>query len=136
MRKSITEAAKRSDIATCKVRAGGLAPLPASAAAPAVRASMCSCGDAEQTALPSTHIHTQLNATQILAKEIIQSRRAVSRLYVNKAQMISIGNALSEQMGASRSSQASCTADCASVTSSQLPAAARSDCWVRARQLQ
>ncbi|GBF93578.1 vacuolar sorting-associated protein [Raphidocelis subcapitata] len=52
VRKSITEAAKRNDMATCR----------------------------------------------ILAKEIIQSRRAVSRLYVNKAQMISIGNALSEQL--------------------------------------
>ncbi|KAI8464989.1 MAG: Snf7-domain-containing protein [Monoraphidium minutum] len=52
VRKSITEAAKREDIATCKV----------------------------------------------LAKEIVQSRRAVSRLYVNKAQMISVGNALTEQM--------------------------------------
>jgi charged multivesicular body protein 3 len=52
VRKSITEAAKRGDLATCKV----------------------------------------------LAKEVVQSRRAVSRLYVNKAQMISIGNALSEQL--------------------------------------
>ena len=54
VRKSITEAAKRGDMGTCRV----------------------------------------------LAKEIIQSRRAVSRLYVNKAQMISIGNALSETLGA------------------------------------
>ncbi|KAI8474164.1 MAG: Snf7-domain-containing protein [Monoraphidium minutum] len=52
VRKAITDAAKRNDLATCKV----------------------------------------------LAKEIVQSRRAVSRLYVNKAQMISIGHALSEQL--------------------------------------
>jgi hypothetical protein len=36
---------------------------------------------------------------QVLAKEIIHSRKAVGRLYVNKAQMISIGNALTEQLG-------------------------------------
>lgn len=35
---------------------------------------------------------------KVLAKEIIHSRKAVSRLYVNKAQMISIGNALTEQL--------------------------------------
>lgn len=52
VRKSITEAAKRNDLNTCKV----------------------------------------------LAKEIVQSRWAVSRLYVNKAQPISVGNALTEQM--------------------------------------
>lgn len=50
--KAIKDAAKRSDMATCKV----------------------------------------------LAKEIVHSRKAVGRLYVNKAQMISIGNALSEQL--------------------------------------
>jgi hypothetical protein len=36
---------------------------------------------------------------QVLAKEIIHSRKAISRLYVNKAHMISIGNALTEQLG-------------------------------------
>jgi hypothetical protein len=36
---------------------------------------------------------------QVLAKEIIHSRKAVSRLYVNKAQMISLGHALTEQLG-------------------------------------
>lgn len=36
---------------------------------------------------------------QVLAKEIIHSRKAVSRLYVNKAQMMSIANALTEQLG-------------------------------------
>jgi hypothetical protein len=35
----------------------------------------------------------------VLAKEIIHSRKAVSRLYVNKAQMMSIANALTEQLG-------------------------------------
>lgn len=37
---------------------------------------------------------------QILAKEIVHSNKAISRLYVNKAQMISIQGALSEQLGA------------------------------------
>jgi len=36
---------------------------------------------------------------QVLAKEIIHSRKAISRLYVDKAHMISIGNALTEQLG-------------------------------------
>jgi len=36
---------------------------------------------------------------QVLAKEIIHSRKAVGRLYVNKAHMISISNALTEQLG-------------------------------------
>jgi hypothetical protein len=36
---------------------------------------------------------------QVLAKEVLHSRKAISRLYVNKAQMMSIGNALAEQLG-------------------------------------
>ena len=36
---------------------------------------------------------------QVLAKEIVHSRKAVSRLYVNKAQLISLGHALTEQLG-------------------------------------
>jgi hypothetical protein len=36
---------------------------------------------------------------QVLAKEVLHSRKAISRLYVNKAQMMSIGNALTEQLG-------------------------------------
>lgn len=43
-----------------------------------------------------------MGTCRTLAREIIQSRRAVSRLYVNKAQMISIGNALSETLGENR----------------------------------
>eukprot|EP00879_Flechtneria_rotunda_P005111 GHRR01005392.1.p2 GENE.GHRR01005392.1~~GHRR01005392.1.p2 ORF type:complete len:160 (+),score=62.34 GHRR01005392.1:735-1214(+) len=35
---------------------------------------------------------------KVLAKEIIHSRKAIGRLYVNKAQMMSIGNALAEQL--------------------------------------
>jgi hypothetical protein len=35
----------------------------------------------------------------VLAKEVLHSRKAISRLYVNKAQMMSIGNALTEQLG-------------------------------------
>lgn len=42
-----------------------------------------------------------VSALQILAKEIVHSNKAISRLYVNKAQMISIQGALSEQLGAS-----------------------------------
>jgi hypothetical protein len=42
---------------------------------------------------------------QILAKEIVHSRKAISRLYVNKAQMISIGNALTEQLGETQQHQ-------------------------------
>ncbi len=38
-------------------------------------------------------------ATQHLAKEIVQSRRAVVRLHTNKAQLMSVGNALTEQLG-------------------------------------
>lgn len=50
------------------------------------------------------HFHAHAHAAtscpvQILAKEIVHSRKAISRLYVNKAQMISIGNALTEQLG-------------------------------------
>lgn len=37
--------------------------------------------------------------TQHLAKEIVQSRKAVSRLYVNKAHMQSLNTALTEQLG-------------------------------------
>jgi hypothetical protein len=35
----------------------------------------------------------------VLAKEVLHSRKAIGRLYVNKAQMMSIGNALTEQLG-------------------------------------
>jgi len=38
------------------------------------------------------------SAARSLAKEIVHSRRAVGRLYVQKAQMISVGNALAGQM--------------------------------------
>lgn len=47
-----------------------------------------------------THARMLLSCKhQVLAKEIVQSRRAVNRLYVNKAQMISIANSLTEQLG-------------------------------------
>jgi Fe-S-cluster-containing dehydrogenase component len=36
---------------------------------------------------------------QTMAKEIVQSRKAVSRIAVNKAQLMSINNALVEQLG-------------------------------------
>jgi hypothetical protein len=36
---------------------------------------------------------------QHLAKEVVQSRRAVGRLYTNKAQMLSLGTQLKEQLG-------------------------------------
>jgi charged multivesicular body protein 3 len=36
----------------------------------------------------------------VLAKEILHSRKAVTRLYTNKAHMMSISNALTEQLGA------------------------------------
>lgn len=39
-----------------------------------------------------------IQTCRILAKEIIHSRKAISRLYVNKAHMISIGSALTEQL--------------------------------------
>lgn len=35
---------------------------------------------------------------KVLAKEVLHSRKAIGRLYVNKAQMMSIGNALTEQL--------------------------------------
>eukprot|EP00882_Tetradesmus_deserticola_P016923 GHRQ01018103.1.p1 GENE.GHRQ01018103.1~~GHRQ01018103.1.p1 ORF type:complete len:159 (+),score=84.93 GHRQ01018103.1:253-729(+) len=35
---------------------------------------------------------------KVLAKEVLHSRKAISRMYVNKAQMMSIGNALTEQL--------------------------------------
>jgi hypothetical protein len=47
----------------------------------------------------SSSICVSASLVQVLAKEIIHSRKAVGRLYVNKAQMISIGNALTEQLG-------------------------------------
>lgn len=40
-------------------------------------------------------------ASQHLAKEILQSRKAVTRLYTNKAHMMSLGTQLTEQMGQS-----------------------------------
>lgn len=36
---------------------------------------------------------------QHLAKEIVQSRKAVGRMYTNKAQLISLGTSLTEQLG-------------------------------------
>lgn len=49
------------------------------------------------------HMITPLVASsQILAKEIVHSRKAVGRLYVNKAQMMSISSALTEQLGESQ----------------------------------
>ncbi len=39
-------------------------------------------------------------SSQVLAREVLHSRKAVSRLYVNKAHMMSINNALTEQLGA------------------------------------
>ena len=36
---------------------------------------------------------------QHLAREVVQSRRAVSRLYTNKAQLMSVGTSLTEQLG-------------------------------------
>lgn len=39
----------------------------------------------------------------------MHSRKAVGRLYVNKAQMISIGNALTEQLGEATAVRHTCT---------------------------
>lgn len=41
---------------------------------------------------------SDLTTCKILAKEIVHSRKAVGRLYVNKAQMMSISSALTEQL--------------------------------------
>ena len=35
----------------------------------------------------------------MLAKEIVNSKKAISRITTNKAQMMSIGNSLTEQLG-------------------------------------
>ena len=36
---------------------------------------------------------------QHLAKEVVQSRHVVGRLYTNKAQLMSVGTSLTEQLG-------------------------------------
>lgn len=36
---------------------------------------------------------------QVLAKEILATRKAVSRMYTNKAQLMDIGITLTQQMG-------------------------------------
>lgn len=41
---------------------------------------------------------SEITTCRVLAKEILHSRKAVGRLYVNKAQMMSINNALTEQL--------------------------------------
>ena len=38
---------------------------------------------------------------QHLAKEVVQSRQVVGRLYTNKAQLMSVGSSLTEQLGGS-----------------------------------
>jgi hypothetical protein len=88
VQKSIKEAAKRNDMGSAKVRLCERgAPAPgAQAAAPASPAP--------------AHRAPRTRRPQHLAKEIIQSRRTVSRLYTNKAQLISLNTSLTEQMGA------------------------------------
>ncbi len=84
MQKSIREAAKRGDMGSARVSRRGLlctllTPLPAA----------LSSGAHAQCAVPLQH----------LAKEVLASRKAVSRLYINKAHMQSLSTALTEQLG-------------------------------------
>ena len=49
-----------------------------------------------------------LRLWQSMAKEILHSRKAVSRLYTNRAQMMGIGTALTEQLGERLGSRSRC----------------------------
>uniref|UniRef100_A0A7R9V9N9 Uncharacterized protein n=1 Tax=Chlamydomonas euryale TaxID=1486919 RepID=A0A7R9V9N9_9CHLO len=51
-----------------------------------------------QNAIKEAAKRGDIGSAKSLAKEIIQSRKAVSRLHTNKAQMMSIGTALREQL--------------------------------------
>ena len=50
--------------------------------------------------VPTSRLLLRLAVPQHLAKEIVQSRRTISRLYTNKAQLISLNTSLTEQLGA------------------------------------
>lgn len=127
--KTIKDAAKRNDMATCKVLGPSPAHLPSDMfhyKQPYGAAAACMHQLAASSPLADVLTRLSVNCSglpcatlpckhpvlpclfccvvcccsiQVLAKEIIHSRKAVSRLYVNKAQMISIGNALTEQLG-------------------------------------
>eukprot|EP00878_Enallax_costatus_P002622 GHUV01002806.1.p1 GENE.GHUV01002806.1~~GHUV01002806.1.p1 ORF type:complete len:219 (+),score=48.88 GHUV01002806.1:310-966(+) len=51
-----------------------------------------------QKAIKDAAKRNDLGTCKVLAKEILHSRKAVGRLYTNKAQMMSVGNALTEQL--------------------------------------
>lgn len=51
-----------------------------------------------QKAIKEAAKRGDLGSARHLAKEILASRKAVGRLYTNKAQMMSIGTALKEQL--------------------------------------
>jgi hypothetical protein len=128
VQKAIKEAAKRSDMNTCKVQSWPAGPggagrsrpeeewalgrqcegqtklkVPSGSAMP-YRCSgqelLARVAHASPARCRATSPHLHPACVQVLAREIVQSRKAVGRLYVNKAQMMCVGNALSEQLGA------------------------------------
>mmetsp|Transcript_1909 Transcript_1909/g.6788 ORF Transcript_1909/g.6788 Transcript_1909/m.6788 type:complete len:260 (+) Transcript_1909:485-1264(+) len=82
VQKSIKEAAKRNDVASCRVRA-------------------CPCA-APDRAPPRALTALCRPLTQILAKEVVQARRTTSRLYVNKAQMMDVSMQLGQNLATVR----------------------------------
>ena len=75
--KNVKEAAKRGDMASAKVM------------------GFCSQGIAAPTVALA---HDLSAALQVLAKEVMHTRKAVSRMYTNKAQLIAMNAQLTEQL--------------------------------------
>ncbi|KAG1677803.1 hypothetical protein FOA52_008567 [Chlamydomonas sp. UWO 241] len=51
-----------------------------------------------QKAIKDAAKRGDMDSAKYLAKQIVQSRKAITRLYTNKAQMVSLGTSLTEQM--------------------------------------
>lgn len=104
--KQIKEAAKRSDMTTAKVRLRSTAPAPVSCLHSliallkmAARRKYWQASAKWHHPRPSSPRGCTCYCLQLLAKELVHTRKATTRLYTNKAHMMNMSAQLTEQLG-------------------------------------
>ncbi len=111
--KLIKDAAKRNDLVSAKVPAGCVAAASLGAAraaalawyglrSPCCRRSACCMGAPALLPLYPSAAHAPpcTLCTQIIAKEVVNMRRTVTKLAMNKATFLALSNQMTEQLGA------------------------------------
>ena len=118
--KLIKDAAKRNDLVSAKVPAGFSNLLPAASALLRLlrarrlvcrrQASSLPCCQSPACCRPApvlvslssspVHSHPTTLAAQIIAKEVVNMRRTVTKLAMNKATFLALSNQMTEQLGA------------------------------------